>query len=194
MNNKYSLYLNAFQDVIKKRIENEEDRTLLKRNVFYGVKLIITMKEPSDYKQARSAFELASIVKQVAGELTPNEFMNIFPIDKYYQGEKNGDKDYFYTMDYIQSYDLNNPLGDDVLYFLMEYANNEILHFNVQSMSFMSDLRRYEGKPSIAQEWASMNGVETYSKHTDQKGNEFLIDRQGKTQKIQKKRHLHAVT
>lgn len=193
MNNKYSLYLNAFQDVIKKRIENEEDRTLLKRNVFYGVKLIITMKEPSDYKQARSAFELASIVKQVAGELTPNEFMNIFPIDKYYQGEKNGDKDYFYTMDYIQSYDLNNPLGDDVLTFLMEYANIEILCFNVQTMCFMSSIRRYEGKPSLAQEWADMNGIDTYSKHTDQKGNEFLIDRQGKTQKVQKKRHLHVV-
>lgn len=192
--NKYTVYLKAFQNVIYKRLENEADRTLLKRNVFYGVQLINAMKSPSDYDQARSDFELASIVKQVASELTPKEFINIFPIDKYYHGEKNGDKDYFYTMNYIESLNLNEPIGDGVLTFLMEYANNEILHFNVQIMCFMSAIRRYEGKPSIAKEWADMNGVDTYSKHTDNKGKEFLIDQEGRTQKVQKKRHLYAVT
>ena len=35
---KYSLYLNAFQNVINARKEDESDQQLLKQNIFYFVK------------------------------------------------------------------------------------------------------------------------------------------------------------
>jgi len=33
------------------------------------------------------------------GLLTPDEFIKIFPVEKHYDGGRNGNKDYFSTMD-----------------------------------------------------------------------------------------------
>jgi hypothetical protein len=42
----------------------------------------------------------------------------------------------------------------------------------------MYNLRRLEGQTSMMQEWADMNEIETYSRYVDQKGNEFLLDKE----------------
>ena len=187
---KYSLYLNAFQNVINARKEDESDKQLLKQNIFYLVKIINKKPKPEDYQEAYNDFQLHSALKQMIEQLTPNEFMNVFPVKKDYDGEKYGVKDYFYTMDYINSLERDEPIQNSLM-FLAEYHNDEIHALNVNMMMNLSYLRQMQGKPSLAAEWASDNDIETYTKHTDHEGNEFLLDEQGRTQKVNKPRPKH---
>ena len=55
----------------------------------------------------------------------------------------------------------------------------------------MSDLRRLEGYPSIASEWADMEGIKTMTLHEGVNGKDFFIDEQGKVIKINKNRPKH---
>lgn len=188
---KHRLYLNAFINVVKARIQDEENKRYIKQNALYGVKLINTLPEPIDYDDMTNRFQLASAIKVVIGLLTPAEFMNVFPIEKEFDGHKYGVKDYFYTIEYINTLDKHKPIGEEISKFLWEYNNWEIRLFTVAIMGIMSDIRSYEGKPSLAEEWASMNGMPMYTKHTDHEGNEYLVDQQGRTQKFVRARPTH---
>lgn len=185
--NKFSLYINALQNVLNKRKGNEQDRNLIIKSVFYGVKVVNGMSEPRTYKQAMDQFYFSSAIKGIASALTPKEVMNMFPIEKDFKGHKWGTKDYFYTMNYIKTLDLNEPIGEDnILYFLWEYTNWEVTTFNLSIMNCTDTMRRYEGKKPIIQEFLIENGVKMYNKYTDEAGTEFLLDENGKTQKIRK--------
>lgn len=184
---KYTYYLNAFMKTVEAYNENP-DREIMKRTILYGVKMINSEPKAVTYEEAQSGLRLASMIKDLMGLVTPEEFMNIFPIEKDFKGHKWETKDYFYTVDYISSLDIYQPIGEDVLEFLWEYHNMEVRRFNVALMRYMDDLRRLEGKPSFAEEWADMNGINTYTLHTDQKGKEYMIDKAGKTVRVKKPR------
>lgn len=183
--NKYRLYLRAFSNVIAARLEDEEDKQLIKQNVFYGIKVMNMKSNATNYEESHSDFEMHSVIKQLVELLTPIEFIQLFPIMKDFDGHKYGMKDYSYTRDYIDNLDQSKPIPDG-LEFLMEYWNEDINKFNLKVMVNISDLRRYEGKQSIASEWTNANGIETHTKHKDSKGNEFTINSRGRTQKINK--------
>lgn len=188
---KYSLYLKAFIKVLQARIADENDRQLIIKNVLYGVKLINLLPKAKNYDEAVNNFQLASTIQRLMGLLTPSELVNIFPIDKDFQGQKYEMKDYFYTRDYINKLDQLKPLDENITEFLWEYQNLEITNFNVSIMCLMSDIRRFEGKTSIAEEWADMHGIQTFTMHTDKRGKQFLVDKQGKVQKVSKPRPKH---
>lgn len=42
--------------------------------------------------------------------------------------------------------------------FIWEYVNDDIEKLNIISMLTLSKLRQYMGEPSLATEWAKMNG------------------------------------
>ena len=69
--------------------------------------------------------------------------------------------------------------------FIWEYVNDDIEKLNIISMLTLSKLRQYMGEPSLATEWAEMNGIETFTVHQDQKGNKFII-KDGKAAKLNK--------
>lgn len=193
---KYILYLNAWENTLKEYQENLdiENRTMyIQRLVFYGVKAI-NLTEKSNHitrKAAENNFQFGSIIKSLVGLLTPGEFMQVFPIAKEYKGQKRGMKDYFYTRDYINTLDPNEPIGEEqALMFLWEYTNWDITMFNVNLMGYMSDLRELEGYPSLAIEWAQMNGLGTHTMYQDHKGNDFIIN-DGKVLKSVKTRPKH---
>lgn len=187
---KLSLYLNAFKNVIHKRMENEADKQLLKQNIFYLVKIINMKPKPENYEEAHSDFQLHSILKHLIEKLTPAEFMQLFPIKKEFDGHKYGVKDYFYTIDYIESLEQDKPIKDG-LRFLTEYCNDDIHELNVNMMMNLSYLRQMQGKPSLAEEWAVNNDIEFYVKHTDPAGKEYLLDSKGRTQRVMKPRPKH---
>lgn len=197
---KHYLYLKAFQNTAKAYSENQEQdvKPFIKKLIVYGVKAVNTKPEPKAVTQeeAVSDFQFASVIKDLIGALTPAEFVNLFPIEKEYKGHRWQMKDYFYTRDYIKALDPDKPIGEDALEFIWEYTNWEITEFNVAIMGYMSNLRRLEGQPSLMEEWADMNGLKTYTMHTDQKGREFLFDGEtGKTIKLKKKlpKHLKVI-
>lgn len=188
------LYLKAFDRTIKEYTENPciANRIMyIKKLVFYGVKYVITnsSREYTTREQAEWDFQLITIIKSLVGLLKPGEFMEIFPIEKDFKGHKNDMKDYFYTRDYINTLDPDKPIGEEVLMFLWEYTNWDITEFNVESMLALSKLREFDGHPSIAKEWADMNGIKTYTMHTGANGQGFIIDdTTGKAIKVKNKR------
>lgn len=182
MRNKYPLYLNAFIYAVNSCQEGAEKD--VSKIVLYGVKLINSQPETSDHEYILSSFQVASTIKNFVGELTPAQFMNIFPIDKEFKGEKWETKDYFYTMDYIKTLEVTKPLGDQALVFLTEYTNREIHNFHVKVFSYLSALRQREGHLNIMEEFMASQGMETPNTFKNSK-NEALYVRHGKPVKIE---------
>lgn len=169
----------------------DKNKHYTKKAIYHGIKMINTdQEETNTLEKAETQFQLISHIKSLIGFLTPGEFMQLFPIKKEYDGHKWETKDYFYTRDYINNLDINTPIDEqeDPLMFLWEYVNDDIESFNIRSMLVLSKLRQFMGHPSLGEEWADMNGIETHTMHQDQKGNKFLIDRQGKVLKAAKPR------
>lgn len=196
MSNKLSLYKKAFINVVESNKDNLEDLELMKKLIFYGVKVVCHKEAPIDYQGAYSEFEFHSVLKQMIETITPTDFMEIFPIKKDYSGHKYGMKDYYHTTEYLKTIDLDKPI-QNALEFMMRYWNDDINELNLKMIMNLSHLRRMQGAPSLAEEWAYMNDIPTYTMHTDNAGNEYLLDQYGKTQKVErakpKPRHLKLV-
>lgn len=186
------IYSKSFFNNAQRQLQDSRNKELIKKTVFNGVKMIITGQGENlkNYDDTELQFQLISHIKSLTGFLTPGEFMQLFPIKKDYDGHKWQTKDYFYTRDYINNLDINTPIDEqeDPLMFLWEYVNDDIESFNIRSMLALSKLRQFMGHPSLGEEWADMNGIETHTMHQDHKGNNFLIDKQGKVLKAAKPR------
>lgn len=192
------IYLDAFIKTIKNYNDNpsEEDKNMyLKRAAYYGVKFINTKEKPTNptIEKTKDDFQFSSVVKSLLGLLTPKELINIFPVDKVYDGHKWQSKDYFYTMDYINdNLKLDDPIGEDnILKLLWEYTNTDLMVFNVKIMGYMSDLRQLDGYPSISEEWADKEGIApSPSIHRNDKDERFII-RSGKIEMLDNPKQSH---
>ena len=183
------IYWDAFtNEVLEASDIKNADTDTVKKIIFYGIKGMINRDKPKSYSQAVDDFYTLSYIKQAVSRLTPVQFMTVFPIDKEFDGEKWGTKDYFYTMDYINSFGKDKLIGDSVSEFLFEYTNINIMLFNVMVMSCMSDINRFQGKQTLAEQWVSEMGLKTYTRHTDSQGREYIMDSEGHTHKISKPR------
>lgn len=198
--NKHDLYANAFYNTLHSYIDDQEQdvKPFIKKMIVYGVKAVNSKKESGviTQEEAELDFQYAEIIKSFMGSMTPEEFVNIFPIRKDYRGHKYECKDYFYTRDYIKGLDQDKPIGEEITMFLWEYTNWEINVFTVNCMGYLSNLRRLAGQSSLMEEWAGIMGVKTYTMHTDPKGKQFLFDKMtGKTTKVRKvrPRYLKAI-
>lgn len=177
--NKNIKYLNAFIRAAEAS-DKEGIELHLSKLVFYGVKAINSLPELNKqtyFNETLNRFKFSQSILYAMKKLTPKEFMNIFPIAKEFDGDSYGTKDYFYTMDYLKSLDMDKPIGENILEFLWEYHNWTISIFNVEVIGFLSDFRRLQGKTSLAQQWANSNGIETYSMQNDCNGN-LTIDKE----------------
>ena len=159
--------------------------------VFYGVKSInrgLFKEEPSN------RFDAICLIHDAMKELTPREFMTVFNLNKVYDGNRYECKDYFTSMKYINTLDLDKPLGDGIEDFLWEYTNHDINSFSVKRFTTVDNLREMNGQKSMLDEFFKEHGLSTYKKFKDQNGKEFLLDSiTGKTHKILKKRHLKII-
>lgn len=196
---KYDLYIRAFKKVLQSCSDDQEYnfKAVMRKLITYGVKAVNCKKEADviTMEEAENNFQFIELVKSFMGSLAPIEFMSLFPIRKEYDGHKWEMKDYFYTRDYLNSLDLSKPIGEEICNFLWEYFNPEISIFVVNMMGCIDNFRRLEGQPSLAEEWANTNGIKTYTLHTDNKGKQFLFDKEtGKTMRIKPKvEHLKVV-
>jgi len=165
------------------------DRNAFYRVVFHGVGMVTMLKEPSgeevDYQWNTACYLLTFL-----SQLTPTELTMIFPIDKSYDGEKYGVKDYFYTIDMIDKHGWNNLITNS-FEFLWDYENSTIFRFIIKLTDLMDAFRQREGKRSIASEFMDNLGVASYRLYKTPKGEEFMIDKQGRTFSIAKKRPKH---
>ena len=84
---------------------------------------------------------LADKVFDAVKEMTPREFMQIFPIEKRYDGEKWGEKDYFSVMEDVKKHGLDEKITEPER-FLMGYMNDDVGDFIVCFMGLASDAYR----------------------------------------------------
>lgn len=187
---KYPLYLNAFINALEEYKENldQNQKADPTKIIFYGVKLINSMPEPEDREGVLNDFQLATAITDCIAELTPREFTNVFPINKDFKGHKYELKDYFYTRDYLDGLEMDEPIGDKVFEFLWEYHNWDITHFVLNKIGYMSDLRQYDGHLSMMEEFMASQGMATANTFKNSKG-EVLYVRNGKLEVLKKMKH-----
>ncbi len=180
------------------RVSEEEVHEGLKKVAFYLVRYINT-KPKLDYvtiEEVTSDLVFQHLVLSAIAQMTPKEFMNYFPIKKFYNGHKYGVKDYYTTKEMLSKFDMDKAIGDDrVIEFLWNYVNDDIEDFLVNHMVTISNLRRLEGKPTLAEEIAKELGIRTYRLYQDSRGKKFLFDEEtGKTTRLREiPKHLRVI-
>lgn len=173
---KYSIYLEAFIRLADKKLdkltvdENEIEEDIVAQYVYLGVNVIQTMKEEKSTitkEYSQSAFQLVETVIYAIGLLTPRKFMQIFPIDKRYDGEKYDRKDYFFTLDKMKEHGLDKRIGKEgeVFSFLWDYENHIIRMFLVKYMSIIGWERQFQGGQDPFVEFMQKEGIPTYTFH-----------------------------
>jgi len=152
-----------------------------KKNLY----LLIKLKGKSDCKSLKRGdsdfvtkeFYIIEVICAMVGTLTPREFMNMFPIEKTFDGEKYQWKDYFYTRNYIEKFGMDKLIGDKAPEFLMEYQNLDITHFMVYWMEVVSQMNILQGGKDILLEFMEEQGVKPHTMHSD--GNYMIDDETG---------------
>ena len=149
---KENLYWKALIAVIKNGLENNNyTHDNIKRMAFYGIKYTNTQRvdDMDTLEEAEDFHKFVMAVSEFIGRLTPNEFMNMFPITKEYDGHKWGMKDYFYTMEYINTLERDKSIkaqniDGGVMGFLWEYHNREVRMFTVKLSASTSNLQKFQ--------------------------------------------------
>lgn len=193
---KHDLYMKAYGRTLQLFIDDPDLplMPIVTKAIVYGVKAVNSKPEQEFITEEEITRDFGFIhgIMSLMAQLTPSEFMNLYPIAKEYKGHKYEMKDYFYSRDYVKGL-ADEPIGEKILKFLWEYHNWELTDFNIELMECMSNFRRLNGEPTLAHDFARIMGWKTYQMHKDDKGREFLLDPEtGKTAKVKpaKRRHL----
>lgn len=113
---------------------SQVSKDYLRKLIYWGVQSVSSLNACNgDLKTARSYFEFGDSVLEKISTITPREFMNIFPVAKQYQGAQWGEKDYFFTMNMIDSAGIDNQIHNP-FEFLSDYNNMEVRLFMVRFM------------------------------------------------------------
>jgi len=133
-------------------------RDVSRENIKLGV------DEPKTLKENQYRFQLIDNIFGVLGCLTLRNFVNTFPIDKTYDGEKWEEKDYFYTMEVLSQMDWDKPIGrDELLELLWDYMNADLRHAYVEFTTAMSAIYRSQTGKGIAETWLDDLEIPTYT-------------------------------
>lgn len=176
----YMMYSNAYINCLERIISYNQlvrNVSLIERQriVYYGVNLINYQgKNDSSYDQLIKKLSQIDFIKAVISTLTPDEFENIFPIDKSYDGDRYQTKDYFFTRKSLDEMGRDKEIGEHVEDLFWDYQNHKVREFSVNGFSVLSDIRRSQGHKGILEEFFEEKGLPTYKVYKDEKGKEFL--------------------
>ena len=186
---KNEIYLKAFNRLLN------EDSIDTKKLIFLGVKAIgRNFTKAMNQQEATENHAAMTLIVSLMEKLTPRELEQLFPITKEYDGAKYECKDYYYTKNYLKQLPQGKPIGDGILDLLWEYHNIDLRFFNIRLFSAIDDMRKFfEGKGSMMTEFLADHGVQSLILHKDSKGREFIIDGNGKVNRVKPVRHLRIV-
>lgn len=161
----------AFRSMV--RHIDSEDKTDVKKAVNHGVRaaILYAQEKPTG---PEAIFQLFEYVRYHISLLTTNELMQIFPIDKEYDGKRWGCKDYFFSMDALRAHGLDTPIGAAVDVLLWDYMNRTMMDFSAEYTSIASKLYREITGEGIMERFCRENSIEYYTKDTGEDGREYL--------------------
>ena len=191
---KTSIYTEVFERFLEKNSTElskpykDMDKDILKQCIYLHVKYVNassrTYRNDSELSEEAviSRFNLIRIGKDMLSLLTPKELVNMFPIEKVYNGEKFQMKDYFSTIEALKEYNENEMIGSKILNLLFDYSNIDITLFNVNLMSSTSDMCKINGEKTPMEKFAEDNNIPTYSYN---KEHNYMVNNQtGKLSKV----------
>lgn len=120
--------------------------------VFLGVKAMgkeYFKKRPrarvNSCEYIEATYRDCSQVMTALGKLTPEVFVQMFPIKKDFDGERWGTKDYFYAREAIEQLEPGKPIGTemDAADLLWKYVNDDLTFFFFNWMDAIDDLHLY---------------------------------------------------
>lgn len=148
--------------------------------------------EPKTLKQNQYRFQMIDSIFGVLGYLTLRNFVNTFPIEKYYKGAKWEEKDYFSTMEVLSKMDWDKPIGrDELSELLWDYDNEELRHAYVEFTTAMSAIYRSQTGKGIAETWLDDLGIPTYT--VNRETGIMINNRTGDIMKPKKASHIQIV-
>ena len=161
-------------------------RTDILKAVNHGVRAVVAHKKKSI--EPKHVLRLCNHAIVFMRLITPRELMQIFPIEKRYNGDKSGIIDYYYTMKALKDYDIYAPIGEYIDEFLMDYANPVLHKFQVMRATSGCDLIRQVTGECIVENFCRENGIKTYLQCRDEEvGKDYLYDSEtGETFKFEK--------
>ncbi|GEM_PF-6727688 len=128
---KEQLYMQAFINTNKKAIENRNyTHDDIKKLVFYGIKYANTQcsNDITIFEKSESLYNFVRAISIFTVYLTPNDFINMFPLKKGYCSKDMGAK--------------NKKIDADLLVdFLYEFPNDEVRMFSVMLIKSLDRLR-----------------------------------------------------
>lgn len=104
-----------------------------RKNVVYWAVRCVPYIDSSEDKEV-----LIQLVDMELKKMTYRELVNIFPITKFYKGDKWDTKDYFYTMNYIKEHGGLDAYIEDPFNMIWDYQNKYIRKFGVKWMDYVN--------------------------------------------------------
>lgn len=95
---------------------------------------------------------------------TPRQIMYLFPLDKSYDGERWGCKDYFTSVEALKVFPMDKPIGKRLDEFLMGYASNTVRELWVALSMLNLDFRKLvRGRTKrVLQRYAGMSAFDLH--------------------------------
>ncbi|MDF2910631.1 MAG: phage infection protein [Sporolactobacillus laevolacticus] len=199
LNEKYHVtYFRALSRVIKKAVKDRGTGDFTpdekKKLAVYGVKYLIGFNQPKNptEEEAQHNLNFVFMIDDFLSTFTPREFMGVFPIDKKFDGKRYEFKDYFYTMNYLKSLEMDKSIGrENLSEFLWEYMNRTMWLFSAVKMEFLADVQCARGEKDWFEQFAEDNNLTLYESFSDGSGEYMQNQKTGEIQKIiPHKRHL----
>lgn len=150
------------RNYIKYRNMSRQKRSVdeLKKYVFYGM-MNLQLVESRFAVKIKNCYEIENQYKDMrdviaaASELTPREFLNMFPVSKEYYGEEYGFKDYFFTMKNLDRFPMDEKIGNMIIPFLDIYYSKIVFGFLVKYVTCIDDYSLYCGINEPSDEYYS---------------------------------------
>ena len=151
----YSKYIDMMQreDLPFYALTYEEREKFLYAIVMYLVTL--DQRSTKNMKDARELHSMYDSVITLLSSLTPSQLVRMFPIDKYYDGEKYEMKDYFSTREALDRLPQDEPmhLHTDMFELMWDYCNPHIRLLLTAAMGSVDEIRKWKGQCSMMEEY-----------------------------------------
>ena len=167
-----------------KRVFFSMNCPVLKR-LYAGVRYVNTyeLTPSSTEEELRDLLTIIDVINILFASQPLSVIMNLYPIDKYYDGQKFQCKDYFTTMDYLKGMDASKPVSD-VEGFLWSYYNSELMRYGIKQVLVLDELLKRSGRKTLAEAFSEAFDVPTY--HYDKKKQTMTNNRTGEVFQVKK--------
>ena len=134
-------------------------RRVVPKMIYYGIAAYSFGDRTAQFDDQEERFVQMQDVVSLLRLITPRIFMGIFPIDKEYNGERTGFRDYWTAMeDAVRANGIDN-LIEDPFAFLMNYWNHDVLMFTVNVTSTMSRISMEQTGKSLIERFVEEHDI-----------------------------------